>query len=319
MRILGAMAVRNGADLIEASVRHNLAALDGLVALVHGSSDGTLAILEALVAEGLPLTVVRDDDPVGDNAARPARLLREAFASGDPDWVIVLDAADFLKPPSHASLERALADANPSIPLALMRQTYVPDFGAPATDDLLAPLRSARRLASEPHPALRSAVPKAFAAEGAGAAVIPPASLPRIPVMTAQVPVRSPGQLVADCTVARLAALAAGAPEAEGSWVDAVYREVRAGRALTAAFVEAAAVNAGVPLANWVDPSTVARVDDPFLAPIELKHTPARAPFPLARVLALGEYLARNEAVRIQSQLLHGADAGAALGRAPPR
>jgi len=318
MRILGAVAVRNGADLTEAAVRHNLAALDGLVALVHGSSDGTLAILEALVAEGLPLAVVRDDDPVGDNAARPARLLREAFATGDPDWVIVLDAADFLKPPSRAALERALADANPVVPVALMRQTYVPDFGAPATDDLLAPLRSARRLASEPHPAQQFAVPRAFARDAAGAAATPSASHPRIPVMTAHVPVRSPGQLVADCTVARLAALAAGTPEAEGSWIDAVYSEVRAGRALTGAFLEAAAVNARVPRAQWVDPSTVARVDDPFLAPIELRHTPVRAPFPLARVLALGEYLARNEAARVRSQLLRGPDAGAALGRAPP-
>jgi len=52
--------------------------------------------------------------------------------------------------------------------------------------------------------------------------------------------------------------------------------------------------------------------------------TAATPPYVLGQLMALGEYLAWNEARRIQSQLLRGADAGAALARdagvkGPPR
>ena len=52
--------LRNEADVVESFVRHNLALLDGLSVVDHGSSDATSEILNALVAEGLPLEVERD-------------------------------------------------------------------------------------------------------------------------------------------------------------------------------------------------------------------------------------------------------------------
>ncbi|MEP7183717.1 MAG: glycosyltransferase family 2 protein [Betaproteobacteria bacterium] len=327
MRVRGAIGVRNGADVIEAAVRHNLAAMDGVVVLAHGATDATPAILDALVAEGLPVTVVRDDDPAPEPTALAARLLREGFADGTADWVIVLDAADFLRPASRQAVLRAMTGADVAVPVAIPCATYVPDFALPGTDassDPPAPLAAARRLAVEPHPATRLAASRSFAGREAEALATRRAPVAASVLAVARVPVRSREQLVADCTVGRLAALAAGRPEPDGSWVDAVYREARAGRPLPPAFVDAAAVNAGAARAQWVDPATVARVDDPFLAPVALSHTPPRAPFPLAQVLALGERLARSEAVRAQAQLLHGADAGAALarpatGQGPPR
>ncbi len=117
----------------------------------------------------------------------------------------------------------------------------------------------------------------------------------------------------ADCAVEWLAAQAAGRPESAGSWVDIVYREVRVGRALMPSFVDSAAVNAGMPRARSVDPAFTARVNDPFLAPFVLAHTPPRVPYPLAQVLALGERLALREAARARSQRVHGAEAGTTL------
>lgn len=327
MSIVGALAVGNGADVIEASVRHNLAAVDRIVVVAHASTDATLAILDALVADGLPVAVVRDDDPAPDAAALAARLLREGFAGGDADWVIALDAADFVIPAARDAVQRALAGTDPTAPVTIACQTRVPDvahFGAVTPSDPLAGLAAARRLAVEPHPATRLAVPRLFGGREAEARTAHAATLSAATLAIARVPVRSREQLAADCAVARLAALAAGRAEPDGSWVDTVYREVRAGRALAPSFVDAAAVNAGIPRAQWVDPATVPRVDEPFLAPIALAHTPPRAPFPLAQVLALGERLAWREAARAQSQLLRGADAGEALARTaaeqgPPR
>ena len=61
MKLFGATMLRNEADIVESFVRHNLGVLDGLVAVDHGSADGTSEILAALVREGLPLDIRRDE------------------------------------------------------------------------------------------------------------------------------------------------------------------------------------------------------------------------------------------------------------------
>ena len=319
MRVLGTIAVRNGADIVEASVRHNLAALDGLVALVYGASDATPAILAALAAEGLAVRAIVDPDPAADPNALQERLRREAFADPATDWVVGLEPGDFLKPASRTTIHQALAAADPQRPVALPVRTYIPDFGTTATS--LERVARARRLAVEPHPLDRNAVPRACV-ERAGD--VPAGRSPAETIGVARVPVRSIEQLTADGVMIHLARLAAGTDAPSDAWADAVYAEVRAGRKPTAALAEAAAVNGGIPRAQWVDPAAMPRVDDPFLAPMTLAHTPATPPYVLGQLMALGEYLAWNEARRIQSQLLRDTDAGAALARGgavrePPR
>jgi hypothetical protein len=66
--LFGAAMVRNEADIIEAFVRHNVRVLDGLAIVDHGSFDGTSEILAALVAEGLPVSMVRDESTGQDQS-----------------------------------------------------------------------------------------------------------------------------------------------------------------------------------------------------------------------------------------------------------
>ena len=54
------MMVRNEADIIEASVRHNLGCVDRLVVIDHGSFDGTSEILRQLAAESDALQITAD-------------------------------------------------------------------------------------------------------------------------------------------------------------------------------------------------------------------------------------------------------------------
>ena len=61
MRITGVMIVRNEEDIVEASIRHNLAVVDAIAVTDHASTDATPAILASLVAEGLPIELSRDD------------------------------------------------------------------------------------------------------------------------------------------------------------------------------------------------------------------------------------------------------------------
>jgi hypothetical protein len=306
MRILGALRVREAADVDEAAVRHNLRLLDGLVVRVQPGADGTRDVLAALAAEGLPVAVHAEDDPIAAPAAVAARALRDAFAVGDPDWVIELDAADFVVAPSRADLERALGPAAAGAAVALARALHVPDFAA--AGNTLAALARSRRVPMPDAPAPRHAYPRGRADAGAVTVAADSAG-----ASIASVPVRSRAQLVADATIAWLAALAAGTPPAAGSWLDAVYADIRADRARAPGFVDAAGVNFGLPRAAWRDPARVALVDAPFLAPIELRHVRARPPFPLGALIALGEYLAANESARVAGQLLRGRDAGAAL------
>ena len=83
MKLFGAAMLRNEADVVESFVRHNLSLLDGLLVVDHGSSDGTSEILDALVAEGLPLEVERDPSVGYLQSEIMTRTVRHAFARSE--------------------------------------------------------------------------------------------------------------------------------------------------------------------------------------------------------------------------------------------
>src|ERR1700676_1778704 len=105
MKLFGAAMLRNEADVVESFVRHNLALLDGLLVVDHGSSDGTSEILDALVAEGLPLEVYRDASVGYLQSEIMTRAARHAFARHGADFVFAIDGDEFLKVPRRELLE----------------------------------------------------------------------------------------------------------------------------------------------------------------------------------------------------------------------
>jgi hypothetical protein len=80
MKLHGVMMVRNEADIIEASVRHNLATLDRLLVVDHGSFDGTSEILRQLCAELPAVSVVADPSIEFSQSARITHLARQLLA-----------------------------------------------------------------------------------------------------------------------------------------------------------------------------------------------------------------------------------------------
>src|SRR4051812_18066628 len=107
MRVTAISMVRNEADVIEAFVRHHAEIVDELVVVDHRSVDGTDETLRALVAEGLPLRVRAEDSPVQRQNVVMTDLMRTAAADG-ADWVLPLDADEFLAAP-QGSVRGALA------------------------------------------------------------------------------------------------------------------------------------------------------------------------------------------------------------------
>ncbi|HEY6892754.1 MAG TPA: glycosyltransferase family 2 protein, partial [Rhodanobacteraceae bacterium] len=128
--MVGVSVVKNEADIIEANVRHNLGFLDRIIVFDHDSCDATRRILDALVAEGLPITLLarRADRPEfgfwqGEFTTALAKL---AFEQHGADFVFPIDADEFIDAPSRAAIEAAL-DACPNEVANVEWRTYVPD------------------------------------------------------------------------------------------------------------------------------------------------------------------------------------------------
>jgi hypothetical protein len=298
MRVLGSAVVRNEADLIEAFVRHNLTLLDGLVVVDHLSLDGTYEILQAMVAEGLPLFVARETSATFDEFTFSNRLVRHVFATSDADWVFPLDADEFLRAPSRPELERLLQEHGALAAVTIDWQTYVP---AEFTDDVVATLRLAQRVRDERTGLDKVAVSRAFSQNDTVIAAghhqilrghashrqpLHPAP-PRLPgVALAHVPIRSARQFTTKIAVGWLASLNAR-DRKEGEtfhWRDA-FAYLRSGRPLTPQQLRAFAVNYSVATDRWLPLDAVELVADPFLAQFALRHAHRGIYDPLALVL----------------------------------
>jgi hypothetical protein len=308
MKLWGVAMVRNEADVIEAFVRHNLTVLDGLTVVDHRSTDATPRILESLRAEGLPL-VIESDSRVGFYQGEVMTdAVRAAFGSTGADFIVALDADEFVRVRDRALLERVLGGLPPRIHAALRWQTYVPDFAAPA-GDVVDAARGAKRLETERHGAFKLVVarhfldtPEAFIIPGNHSVfprrgmpegtTTPQAAISAEVAALAHLPLRSRGQFVAKVAVKWLGRVAAGLPYRADLQTVAAYEAIRSGKALTDDFMLEQAVNWTVASHRWLPADQVKLVHDPFLAEFALRHTPASVADPLLHVLAAAEEMA---------------------------
>jgi hypothetical protein len=311
MKLVGVAIVRNEADIIETFVRHNLTVVDALAVVDHGSFDGTSEILAALAAEGLPLAVGRDDSTGFRQAAIATRAVREILGQSGADYVFMLDADEFLKARSRESMEHALAAVPVGMHAVVEWQTYVPDFVEAQIADVRACITGSRRLARERHGKHKVVVarhfretPHAMVAMGnhlvvpSAEGIVPGRSLPHAKlgggaVALAHFPVRGREQLTAKIAIGWLANLAAGDshPDTAYHWRE-LYAELAAGSTLTPERLRAIAANYGLRQREWRAPDAIEFVDDPFLAPTELRYAHLARRDALALVLRFAEKLA---------------------------
>jgi len=314
VKIWGTAMVRNEADIIEAFVRHNLARLDGLVVVDHGSADATNDILLALCREKLPLVVMRNDAPGYLQPEIVTETVRTTLAKSGADFVFPLDADEFLKCASRALLERALASLPPGMHGQVHWLNYVPALAHPAPD-VLAALRGARRSLSG-EPKLRKVVvaramlerPAEVVAQGSHW-VLPDADpaigraahalLRENAVAIAHVPIRSVDQYVSKVAIKKLGRIASGNDWRPDTASQSAYDAIREGGPIDVQDLERIAANWSVPTTRWTDAASLAWADDPFLASFELRYTPPAAAAPLPLTLpAAGGMPRRPAAVR---------------------
>jgi hypothetical protein len=302
--------VRNEADIVEAFVRHNATVLDGMAILDHGSIDGTLAILGALAREGLPIVLVQSAVPGYLQEQMTTALARDVFTKTGADYVLPLDADEFLKVRSRAEFHRALQAIPKDMNGLLHWLTYVPDFAA-SGDGILPLLRSARRLAKERHVFHKAVMSRYLLARpeamlsngnhfvartlrGSSEDAERHARVRDVFAAIAHVPIRSAAQLVTKVAIKKLGRIAANYDWRPDAASQAAYEAVVANRPLDDATLFEHAVNWSVQREHWAAPAEVELVDDPFLAPIALTCTPPHAADPLPLVLAATEHFARR-------------------------
>lgn len=306
MRILGFMLVRDEADVIELTIRHHLALLDGIAVLDHASTDGTSEILAALKAEGLPLFLSRDDNPRYRQVEMINRLVRHAVLTTEFDWAVPFDADEFLSVPDRAALERVLGGCPPDRPAILDWPTVVPDFGSAAP--LAERLARARRL-SDPGHAFRKilAARELLVQPGVSIAMgqhaldrmggpsggIPPHAVDPRALELLHVPIRSTAQFVAKFTTGWLSLVAQERrrPNFCIQWRDA-FDAIAAGRPIDPATLTAFAANYGIQRDRWRDdPERLLVPQPPFLHAVETRYDALARPLGLASVLKHAERL----------------------------
>ena len=126
MKLVAVSIVKNEADVIEAFVRHARAWVDHHLVFDHDSTDGTREILGKLLAEGIPLTVFTDDALGNLQQARSNHLTRFAVTEWGADWVLPLDADEFLTGPDRKTLEACLAGFTATGPATVPLLNYYP-------------------------------------------------------------------------------------------------------------------------------------------------------------------------------------------------
>ena len=95
--VIGFSMVKNEEDIIEQFVRHNINFLDCLFILENGSVDNTSNILYKLRAEGLPIVIFNDPSPAYNQDEKSSRILKSITSTFFPDYVIPLDADEFIQ------------------------------------------------------------------------------------------------------------------------------------------------------------------------------------------------------------------------------
>lgn len=310
MRLIAVSMANNEADIVEAFVRHNLSYLDAMVVLDHCSGDATPQILRNLAAEGLPLTVLQDSDRAYQQSQRTTWLAKRFTRELGADFCFPLDADEFLKAPSRAALEAALA-ALPAGACGLMPiQNYV--GGDPASTEVNPVRRLTRRMREERGVSRKVVLPGAVAAEestqismGNHAALrvrdralqpLPHALLPGVSL--AHFPVRSPEQVAKKALVGwlayrltnpeRFAQQAGSGARPVSHWQD-LFEGLVAGQPVDAALLaKALAVYVGPGAGGAAQPVSPAElVDDPLPTRAELRYAGLASPSPLA---ALGAW-----------------------------
>lgn len=129
MLVYGICAVHDEQDIIESLCRYTLLFCDGLIIYDNFSNDRTVEILNHLVAEGLNIHIAQELKALNNTALLEAdvrnTMAHMAFTQFQADWVVPVDADEFLSCLSGNNPREAIEGLNPDIEFRIPWRTYV--------------------------------------------------------------------------------------------------------------------------------------------------------------------------------------------------
>lgn len=278
--------VGSEADIIESFVRHHAPLLDEMAIIVHRPVDETAEILRNLEEEGLALSRRRARHAAFRQADETAAAARDLLRGG-ADFVVILDADEFLKVPDAGYLRRAL----PTLPAdrfgAWRWQGYVP---LPGDEEREAnPVRRIRhRRREEGIDCFKVVLTRAFLREEyfllEGNHCVMQARAGGSPIMAPMVefkalrlahfPVRSRGQLETKVVLGELGKRGSDGDPALGSHWRQLYEEIRDGDGLDAEALRRVAVRYPFPEDARLDLPDGGLVEDPLPIDFDIRYSP---------------------------------------------
>lgn len=126
MKIVTVSIIRNEADIIETFVRHHLQIVDHMIIVNHRSVDSSKTILERLRDEGLHIELFEETSLEHVQGQVLTRMMRRAACELDADWVMPLDADEFVTASGSGRVRDTLARQPQDQVIKVPWRTYVP-------------------------------------------------------------------------------------------------------------------------------------------------------------------------------------------------
>jgi hypothetical protein len=123
-RIISITRVKNEIDIIEAFVRHHSHHVDHMIVEDDDSTDGSYEVLCSLRDSGFPLSIERKSSVDYAQSRLMTALLKEAVDHLSADWIVPLDADEFIEPEEGTSLGVILQQGPPR-PLSVRWSNFV--------------------------------------------------------------------------------------------------------------------------------------------------------------------------------------------------
>ncbi len=313
MKIVSITVARNEGDVIETFVRHHLQIVDAMIIVDHMSIDETPVILTKIKAEGASIYIVKERRRAFLQSEVTTLQMRRAVKELGADWVLFLDADEFLVPDVGRNVRVLLEQLRQEDVYRVPWRSYIPRPNDPMDLQLLFDRIQYRR-ADEPNPIYKVIVPRVFAEKKSTIVKVGNHSIDdnsrrkkrniraRIAdhLYLAHFPVRSVAQIKAKVLLGWPARLAS--PEQKGRMnyhLRELFEKLQNGSAITGEDLMALAL--GYALTDDLKDTPQELVRDPVIPPrgiIQLKY-PTRSDVDLVSALA---DLAKDLAVKLASE-----------------
>lgn len=126
MQIVSISMIRNESDILETFVRYHLQFIDQMIIINHRSVDSSAHILQCLQKEGLPIEVLEENCIDYQQSRLMTQLLKKAVHHYKADWVLPLDADEFLVASGKENVREVLGNLPQNHVTKILWRNYAP-------------------------------------------------------------------------------------------------------------------------------------------------------------------------------------------------